>query len=163
MTSSRDHAPLTLVLFQVGGLTKQLQPANKCWNKPFKEAYRILYDEWMATGEKKTYTPAGNVCPPTKLQVVQWVKLAWEAVSKDIIHKSFRMCGITVKPDGSEDSEISFLKEEEVARDTRCEIELRTAALEQGEQVDSGDPFANEENEDELEENEIVVNDDLGN
>ena len=126
-----------------GGLTKHLQPADMCWNKPIKEAYRILYEEWMAT-EEKMYTPAGNMCPPTKLQVVQWVKPAWKAVSEDIIRKSFTVCGITVKPDGSEDSEISCLKEEGVARDEQAEIELRTVAFERGEQVDSGDPFADE-------------------
>ena len=99
--------------------------------------------------------------PPTKLQVLQWVKLAWEAVSEDVVRKSFRVCGITVNPDGSEDSEISCLKENGVAYDARCKIELETAVFEQGEQVESGDPFADEEDEDELEENEIVVHEDL--
>ena len=75
--------------------------------------------------------------------------------------KSFRVCGITVNPDGSEDSEISCLKENGVAHDARREIELETAVLERGEQVESGDPFADEEDEDELEENEIVVHEDL--
>ena len=74
--------------------------------------------------------------------------------------KSFRVCGITVNPDGSEDSEISCLKENGVAYDARCKIELETAVFEQGEQVESGDPFADEEDEDELEENEIVVHED---
>ena len=95
-----------------------------------------------------------------KLQVLQWVKLAWEAVSEDVVRKSFRVCGITVNPDGSEDSEINCLKENGVAHDARCEIELETAVLERGEQVESGDPFADEEDEDELEENEIVVHED---
>ena len=58
-----------------GGLTKHLQPANMCWNKHFKEAYRVSYDEWMTSGEKP-YTPAGNMRPPTKMQVLQWVKLS---------------------------------------------------------------------------------------
>ena len=31
-----------------GGLTTQLQPADVSWNKPFKTAYRKLYNEWMA-------------------------------------------------------------------------------------------------------------------
>ena len=75
--------------------------------------------------------------------------------------KSFRVCGITVNPDGSEDSEISCLKENGVAYEARCKIELETAVFEQGEQVESGDPFADEEDEDELEENEIVVHEDL--
>ena len=38
--------------FIPGGLTSQLQPADVSWNKHFKAAYRDLYNEWMATGEK---------------------------------------------------------------------------------------------------------------
>ena len=30
-----------------GGLTGHLQPADVSWNKPFKEAYKVLYNEWM--------------------------------------------------------------------------------------------------------------------
>ena len=56
-----------------GGLTSQLQPADISWNKPYKEAYQRLYDEWMATGEK-SFTPAGNMRQPSKLLAVQWVK-----------------------------------------------------------------------------------------
>ena len=103
----------------------------------------------MATGEK-SYTPAGNMRPPMKLQVLQWVKLAWDAVSEE---RSFRVCGITVNPDGSEDSEVSCLKEGGVAHEACQEIEQRTATLEQGELEDSDDPFAGED-EEELEEDD---------
>ena len=43
-----------------GGLTSQLQPADVSWNKPFKQAYKAQYNEWMVSGEK-SYTAAGNV------------------------------------------------------------------------------------------------------
>jgi len=83
------------------------------------------------------------------------MKLAWDAVNEDIIQKSFRVCGITVNPDGSEDGEVICW---ELHR--KCvEIEQRTAALEQGELEYSEDPFAGED-EEELEENELVVEDD---
>ena len=35
-----------------GGLTSHLQPADVSWNKPFKTAYRDLYNEWMSSAEK---------------------------------------------------------------------------------------------------------------
>jgi len=38
-------------------------PADVSWNKPFKEAYKARYNQWMATGEK-SYTPAGNIKAP---------------------------------------------------------------------------------------------------
>lgn len=40
-----------------GGLTSLVQPADLSWNKPFKEAYKALYNEWLLNGDK-TYTPA---------------------------------------------------------------------------------------------------------
>ena len=30
-----------------GGLTSQVQPADVSWNKPFKAAYRELYNKWV--------------------------------------------------------------------------------------------------------------------
>ena len=41
-----------------GGLTSQLQPLNVSLNKPFKEAVRILWTEWMA-GDKDHEQEAG--------------------------------------------------------------------------------------------------------
>lgn len=79
-----------------GGLTGHIQPADICWNKPFKEAYKELYGEWTAIGEK-SYTQAGNIRVPNKLQCLEWVKKAWESVSQEIVIKSFRCCGISVK------------------------------------------------------------------
>ena len=49
-----------------GGLTGLVQPPDVSWNKPFKQAYKELYNEWLASGEK-SYTPAGNVHAPSKL------------------------------------------------------------------------------------------------
>ena len=95
------HSTNSLLSIIPGGLTKQLQPADISWNKPFKESYRKLYDEWMATGEK-SFTPAGNMRPLPKPTVAQWVKTAWDVVSADIIKKYFRVSGISLKLDGSE-------------------------------------------------------------
>ena len=112
-----------------GGLTNQLQPADISWNKPFKATYREKYDDWIATGEK-SLTPAGNLRPPSKAIVVDWVKSAWQSVSSDVIRKSFRVTGISLKTDGSEDSEIRCIQMDGVASEARDliarEIELLT-------------------------------------
>jgi len=50
------------------GLTKHLQPADVSWNKPFKEAYRAKYEEWLASDDK-AYTAAGNMRAPDKIWV----------------------------------------------------------------------------------------------
>ncbi len=49
-----------------GGLSSLLQPADVSWNKPSKTAYRELYSERMATGQK-SFTAAGNTKAPDKL------------------------------------------------------------------------------------------------
>ena len=82
-----------------GGLTGHLQPADVSWNKPFKQAYKALYNDWMATGEK-SLTPAGNMRAPDKALCLRWVKEAWNSVTSDVIRKSFRVCGISVNTDG---------------------------------------------------------------
>ena len=67
-----------------------------------KTAYKEKYSQWMATGPK-TYTAAGNVRAPSKALCLQWVKECWEALPAKIIRKSFRVCGISVNTDGTED------------------------------------------------------------
>ena len=83
-----------------GGLTSHLQPADVSWNKPFKTAYRDLYNEWMSSAEK-SFTGSGNLKAPDKITCVQWVKKAWSTVSTDVIVKSSKACSITSSTDGS--------------------------------------------------------------
>lgn len=139
-----------------GGLTCHLQPADVSWKKPFKQAYKALYNEWMVSGEK-SYTPAGNMRPPDKSLCLKWVKDAWQSVTTDVVMKSFAVCGISSSIDGSQDSEISCIKAAETIAKTQ---ELALANQEEE------DPFADldgdgetEEDEDELERNETVVRD----
>ena len=88
-----------------GCLTGLVQSADVSWNKPFKQAYKELYNEWLACGEK-TYTSGGKVrAAPSKLL---WVKQAWNCVSKEMAIKSFESCGISVYVDGKEDDKIYF-------------------------------------------------------
>ena len=110
ITSYAKRSAKTDVSIIPGGLTRHLQPADVSWNKPFKEAYKALYNEWMATGEK-SYTPAGNMRAPEKALCLRWVKEAWNSVTTEVVIKSFRVCGISVKTDGSEDGEIHCIKE----------------------------------------------------
>ena len=51
-------------------------------------------------------TPAGNSRQPSKLLVCQWVVEAWKTISKELIQKSFRVCGLTTALNGSQDEEV---------------------------------------------------------
>ena len=79
-----------------GGCTKFLQPADVSWNAPFKAAYLELYEAWLMDPERKeNNTSSGNPRAPSRAKVIEWVKSAWEAVSTDVIIRSFSACGIT--------------------------------------------------------------------
>ena len=139
-----------------GGLTSQLQPADLSWNKPFKAAYRELYNTWMASGEK-SFTAAGNMKAPDKILCLQWVKKAWESVTREVIVNSFKSCGISVETDGSEDGQIHCIKPGQVAADAAATIQSETARLSTPTEDESdSDPFLDL---DELEDDETVVDD----
>ena len=142
-----------------GSLTSALQPAHLSWNKPFKAAYCELYDNWMVNGDKN-YTRGSNVCTLSKITCLQWVAKAWESVTEDVICKSFKACGISVKTNGSEDAEIHCLKSGCIAEDAACEIGQLTATLEaesSGDEDPCGDLY---KDDDELETNEVVIDED---
>jgi len=130
------------------------------WKKPFKAAYKDLYNECMATA-KKSFTAAGNVPAPSKHFCQEWVKKAWEVVPTEVVKKSFRACGISVSVDGSEDDEIHCIKEGGVAAAARPDIARSTATLLPPHDVDNDeeDPFGDlqDEDEEELEGNEVVI------
>ena len=156
-----------------GGLTSLVQPADVSWNKPFKEAYKARYNQWMVTGEK-SYTPAGNVRAPSKVLCLQWVKEAWSSVSTEVVKKSFISCGISVNVDGSEDQEVHCLKDNEIAAAAKTDIQQATVSLlAQSSVADvlgegDSDPFTDcdpdpvneiQEDDDELNSNEVVLED----
>ena len=136
-----------------GGLTGHVQPADICWNKPFKAKYKELYALWTAEG-KKTYTCAGNIHAPSKLQCL-------EEVGVEVVKKS---CGISVKVDGSEDKHIHCIKDGGIAPEARAEIEKSTAAIlapPEDAEDDDPDQFKDiEEDEEETDQNEVVLEDD---
>ena len=54
-----------------GVFTSLVQLADVSWKKKtFKGAYKVRYTQWMAT-EDKSYSPAGNICAPSKLLCLQ--------------------------------------------------------------------------------------------
>ena len=117
-----------------------------------------MYDEWLAMGEH-SFTPAGNMRPPSKKLTVTWVKQAWDAVSSEVIINSFCVSGIALNPNGSEDKETCCLREGEVAAAAKEDIRRQSAALAQRD--DDKDSFAGlSEEEEELQTNELVVEDD---
>ena len=130
--------------FIPGGLATHLQLANVSWNKPFKMAYKVKYNEWMST-ESKLYMAAGNMCPPSKVLCLDWARECWEALPIKIIQKSFRTCGICVNVDSTDNGERHCLKSGGVAVEASGAITTKTARFisDTGTQdSDQEDPFA---------------------
>ena len=85
-----------------GDLTGMLQPLDVSLNKPFKDALRRQWMEWMAD-EKFELTAGGNIRAPPLTTHAMWVQKAWDEVKVPVIIKSFKKCCISNAMDGTED------------------------------------------------------------
>lgn len=102
-----------------GGCTRYIKAPDVCWNKPFKEHCTELYDEWLASKGLHEETDCGNLKPPPRREVVQWILKSWEKLSKEMIRDSFVSCAVTCNTDGSEDDKITCFKEGKPCHDGR--------------------------------------------
>jgi hypothetical protein len=85
-----------------------------------------MYEEWISSGNM-TYTAGGNLKPPSRLLVCEWVMKAWDSISREYIEKSFKTCAISNATDGSEDDEILCLRPNEPCYCVREDINSLTA------------------------------------
>ena len=74
----------------------------------------------MNDGEKAT-TKDGNM-KPTRVQLVIWVKAAWDKIPTELIKKFFLVYGVSNAIDNSEDKDINVLKPEEILYALRHDI-----------------------------------------
>ena len=70
---------------------------------------------------------------PDKLLCLQWVKKAWESVATEVTINSFKVCGIPVETDGTEDSPVHCILLGGTAADA-AEISADTTTLIAGKQ-----------------------------
>ena len=92
-----------------GCCTKCIQAADVSWNKPMKEYLREMYDLWLAENEHEL-TTRGNMKPVPRQKMVELVLEAWKKLPTEIIVKSFKVCALSSRLDGSEDNEIVCIK-----------------------------------------------------
>lgn len=79
------------------------------WNAPFKSRIKAQYEDWILHGDRPL-TRGGNPAPPPMEVYLQWIVNAWNDISNELIERSFKVCGITNNPDGSEDHLIHSFK-----------------------------------------------------
>ena len=146
-----------------GSCTKFIQAADVVWNASFKRAMRSHYDTWLTQPANFEYTQGGNVKPPSRTLLCDWVKSSWESVSVEMIKNSFKSCAITTSTDGSEDDKIHCFQPSQPCSEGRTLLEQETAELSRPQTVITDmDPFESDEDDDETNANEIVVDSDIG-
>ena len=141
-----------------GGCTKFIQAADVAWNASFKTAMRSHYDTWLSQPDNYEYTRGGNMRAPSRELLCDWVKSSWQSVSAELIKNSFKFCAITTPIDGSEDGEIHCFHPQQPCAAGLSLLQQETAKLNQDQSLPiSEDPFANDEDEEETNINEVVI------
>ena len=106
--ASRDHPSVYFL-----SLLKSPSYGSKevMWNQPFKQSLHDAYDLWMAGDADKECTAGVNLRASAHHLLMDWVGAALEKLDKEIIRKSFKLCGLSLKTDGSEDDFILCFRE----------------------------------------------------
>ncbi|CAN0414539.1 unnamed protein product, partial [Pylaiella littoralis] len=90
----------TQVVMLGGGLTPVCQPLDRNINKEFKRGFRAKYTIWI----RDNFGRSGKkVSAPSRGLVATWVKEVWAGISAQTILSCFKVCGLTLNLDGSED------------------------------------------------------------
>ena len=78
---------------------------------------------WMMSGEK-TFTPGGQLRAASLVTVCQWVKESWQELSKEMVERSFKKCGISNALDGTEDDLVWEEEEDssQVEEEPDCDV-----------------------------------------
>ena len=88
----------TTVILIPGGLTPLLQPLDRMVNKQMKWLLRGMYTAHTATAVADAKT--GKLQRGT---VSTWCKKAWAMITPDVVKMCFKICGLTLAFDGSEE------------------------------------------------------------
>ena len=78
-----------------GACRKYIQVPDVRWNKSFKARMTERYDQWLSECVHQ-FTEGGNMKPPSRKRIIEWVFDAWSQLSKENIKKSFQCCGLNL-------------------------------------------------------------------
>ena len=142
-----------------GGCTKFIQAADVVWNACFKSHMRRQYDTWIAEPDCHEFTRGGNLKPPSRSLLCEWVKASWAAVSLEMVKDSFLSCAITTSTDGSDDDKIHCFKPGQPCAAGRIMLEEETKKAQEVD--DDRDPFVSDIDNEESKENEVTIDDEM--
>ena len=105
-----------------GGCTKFIQALDVVWNACFKSHIRRSYDTWLSEPCLHEYTKGGNMKPPSRSLLCEWVKAAWSSIPEETIKNSFLSCAVTTNINGSDDNHIHCFKVGQPCEDGMSEL-----------------------------------------
>eukprot|EP00903_Cladosiphon_okamuranus_P022567 g20762.t1 len=91
----------TIVVFIPGGLTPLLRPLDGMLNKQMKRLLWGMYTAYSAWAVADVQS--GKLKPPGRVVVSTWCKEAWASITPETVKTCFKICGLTLALDGSED------------------------------------------------------------
>ena len=99
--------PLLKWLMMDGGITPKAQPLDVIINKSFKGFLRALFEEWSL----KVRINPNTVHPlaPFRQLLSQWIVKAWAKVPKELVQKSWEVCGYKSTEDMSNEEETASI------------------------------------------------------
>ena len=137
-----------------GECTKYIQAPVVCWNKPFKARMAKLYDQWLSE-DVHQFTEGGNMKPPSRKGIIEWVLDAWSQLSKANILKLFKCCNLNLTNDGTEDDFNHCLKMRQPCKAERQNLKSQLSIL--VDESDAVNPFISSSDEEDANEEMNVI------
>ena len=88
----------TRVITIPGGFTSVCQPCDVGIMKPFKTRFTSLCQDWKVA-EYARHGGTGKIPTPSRVEVLEWLNIAWGSITDNVIQNSFRKCGFTENQD----------------------------------------------------------------
>ena len=143
-----------------GSCTKYVQAPDVSSIKPFKALVSEQYDDWMASGVQEC-TEAGNMRPPTRKTIVEWVLTARAHLHTEANTKSFKSCTLNLGVDGSQDSEIHCFKKGQPCAAGAEQLKAQLSVLDEPTFPNQFQAITNSGIEEAGNENALVLDEDL--
>lgn len=121
---------------------------------------RRLYDTWLAEPINHQYTRGGNLKPPSRSLLCEWVKCSWEAIPVEIVQESFLSCAITTATNGSDDDKVQCFKSGQPCEVGRSLLHEETRKIVTASDENDQDPFASDTDKEETEHDEVAIEED---
>uniref|UniRef100_A0A1X7VHW7 DDE-1 domain-containing protein n=1 Tax=Amphimedon queenslandica TaxID=400682 RepID=A0A1X7VHW7_AMPQE len=121
--------------------------SRRCLERMFSGSYANVHE----------YTINGNLKPPSRTLLCQWVKSALDAVPIETVKKSFISCAITAPLDGKDEDKIHCFKPNQPCNGGRAKLQEEMDRFLNYNDESEEDPFPSDEDEEETENNETLI------